>query len=196
MAYPDEQTHLLLLLVLAERHVVNALQEHLVAAGFVDHRVVHHNVMAHVTYEGIRLTDLAERAGITKQAMSELVRDLVKLGYLRTGPDPKDGRAKLVTFTARGRQAVDAATDAFRKMDRALARRIGPRELGALRLSLRGVLDTPLAPSSVRTRQGNAASPKGSGRSRPGGTRDEDGDTGTSEVASRSWTRGERNSAP
>ena len=38
--------------------------------------------MAHVTYEGIRLTELAEKAGITKQAMSELVVDLEQLGYL------------------------------------------------------------------------------------------------------------------
>ena len=151
MAYPDEQTHLLLLLVLAERHMVNALQEHLVAAGFVDHRVVHHNVMAHVTYDGIRLTELAERAGITKQAMSELVRDLLQLGYLRTRPDPEDGRAKLITFTTRGRQAVDAATGAFRSIDRALAEQIGPQALEALRHSLLGMIGTPLPPPSVRT---------------------------------------------
>lgn len=150
MAYPDERTHLLLLLVLAERHMVNALQEHLVAAGFVDHRAVHHNVMAHVTYDGVRLTDLAERAGITKQAMSELVRDLVKLGYLQTRPDPDDGRAKLITFTARGREAVDAATSAFGSIDRALAKEIGSQALEALRHSLLGVIETPLAPREVR----------------------------------------------
>lgn len=150
MAYPDEQAPLLLLLVLAERHVVHALQEHLVTAGFLDHRVVHHNVMAHVTYDGIRLTDLAERAGITKQAMSELVRDLVKLGYLRTGPDPEDGRAKLITFTPRGRQAVDAATSAFRSIDRSLAKEIGPQALEALRHSLLAVIEAPLPPLPVR----------------------------------------------
>ena len=42
--------------------------------------------MAHVTYEGIRLTELAEKAGITKQAMSELVVDLEQLGYLTPPP--------------------------------------------------------------------------------------------------------------
>lgn len=162
MAYPDEQTHLLLLLVLAERHLVNALQEHLVAAGFVDHRVVHHNVMAHVTYDGIRLTELAERAGITKQAMSELVRDLVQLGYLRTRPDPEDGRAKLITFTTRGRQAVDAATGAFRGIDRVLADQMGPGALEALRHSLLAVIGAPLPPPSVR------ASKKPTKASRPG----------------------------
>lgn len=150
MAYPDERTHLLLLLVLAERHMVNSLQEHLVAAGFVDHRAVHHNVMAHVTYDGVRLTDLAERAGITKQAMSELVRDLVQRGYLRTRPDPEDGRAKLITFTSRGRQAVDAATTAFRSIDRALADQIGSQALETLRHSLLGVIETPLSPREAR----------------------------------------------
>lgn len=136
MAYPDKETPLLLLLVLAERNLANALQEHLVAAGFHDHRVVHHTVMAHVTYEGIRTTELAQRAGVTKQAMSELVRDLVALGYLRTKPDPTDGRAKLVTFAERGERAVETAVRAFHSIEKALAEEMGPRDLRSLRRSL------------------------------------------------------------
>lgn len=147
MAYPDEDTPLLLLLVLADRHVAAALQEHLVAAGFHDHRLVHHTVMAHVTYEGLRLTELAVRAGVTKQAMSELVTDLVKLGYLQTKPDPADGRAKLITFADRGRCAVDAARKAFDTMDGVLEKQITPQGLRRLRRSLVEVLETSLEPS-------------------------------------------------
>lgn len=149
VAYPDEDSPLLLLLVLAERYVANALQEHLVAAGFHDHRVVHHTVMAHITYEGLRLTELAERAGVTKQAMSELVSDLIKLGYLRSSPDPHDRRAKLITLTKRGRRAVEAALAAFDAMDRALVARMGIQQLRTLRRTLLRVLDTSLVPSTV-----------------------------------------------
>ena len=117
MGYPNAETPLLLLLALAERHLTEALQQHLVAAGFTDHRVVHHRVMAHVTHEGIRLTELADRAGMTKQAMSELVVELERLGYLHRSPDPSDGRAKLIGFTDKGRAAVKAATRAFQHMD-------------------------------------------------------------------------------
>ena len=147
MAYPDEDTPLLLLLVLADRHVAAALQEHLVAAGFHDHRLAHHTVMAHVTYEGVRLTELAVRAGVTKQAMSELVTDLVKLGYLQTKPDPADGRAKLITFADRGRRAVDAAKTAFDSIDRLLEKQITPHGLRRLRRSLVELLGTSLEPS-------------------------------------------------
>ncbi|MDQ3641863.1 MAG: MarR family winged helix-turn-helix transcriptional regulator [Actinomycetota bacterium] len=151
MAYPDEDTPLLLLLVVAERHMVNALQEHLVTAGFHDHRAVHHTVMAHVTHDGIRTTELAQRAGVTKQAMSELVRDLVALGYLQTKPDPHDGRAKLITFSERGQRAVDVAMSAFDAMEEALGKRIGPQALLSLRRILVRLLDTSLAPPAVRS---------------------------------------------
>lgn len=154
MAYPDEETPLLLLLVLATRHLVDALQEHLVAAGFADHRVVHHNVMAHVTYEGTRLTELAEKAGVTKQAMSELVADLERRGYLRREPDPADGRAKLVRFTDRGRRAVDAAMRAFDRIEGGLAEHMGAELLGAVRRGLLEVIaaDLPGPPPRRRGR--------------------------------------------
>ncbi len=138
MAYPDQDTPVLLLVALAEHHLAEALQAHLVADGFVDHRLVHHNVMAHVTYAGIRLTELAEKAGVTKQAMSELVIDLERLGYLERTPDPHDGRAKLIGFTDKGRAAVDAAMRAFERMDAEL----GQQTVRSLRRGLLRVLDT------------------------------------------------------
>lgn len=141
--YPDTEIPLLLLLVLAERHLTEALQEHLIDAGFSDHRVVHHHVMAHVTHDGLRLTDLADRAGITKQAMSELVTDLERLGYLQRSNDPRDGRAKMIGFTDKGRAAVEAATRAFEHMHAA----IGDESLAALRPALLAVLETRLSPS-------------------------------------------------
>lgn len=148
MAYPDEGTPLLLLLVLANRHLVDALQAQLVAAGFEDHRVAHHNVMAHVTYEGLRLTELADKAGITKQAMSELVADLERRGYLERVPDPTDGRAKLVRFTDRGVRAVDAAMEAFAHMEATLSEHLGAPTVKRLRRTLLGVIETPLTPSA------------------------------------------------
>jgi MarR family transcriptional regulator, temperature-dependent positive regulator of motility len=145
VGYPDEATPILLLLGLAERHVADALQDHLVAAGFDDHRAVHHRVMAHVTHEGIRLTDLADRAGVTKQAMSELVADLEALGYLQRTPDPRDGRAKLIGFTDKGRAAVAAAMQAFERIEGALDR----RSLREIRRGLLAALDTELSPDAL-----------------------------------------------
>lgn len=146
MPYPDEDTPVLLLITLVERHLAEGLQAHLVAAGFDDHRVVHHNVMAHVTFEGIRLTELAEKAGITKQAMSELVIDLEQLGYLMRTADPHDRRAKLISFTAKGHAAVREAMRAFAEMESTL----GERSLRSLRRSLLTILATPLTGADHR----------------------------------------------
>lgn len=144
MAHPDEDTPVLLLIARAERQLAEALQAHLVAAGFEDHRVVHHNVMAHVTYEGIRLTDLAEKAGITKQAMSELVIDLERRGYLQRTADPHDRRAKLIGFTEKGRAVVQEAMRAFQEMEAAL----GEQSLRSLRRALLAILATSFTPTT------------------------------------------------
>src|SRR5437773_404187 len=51
---------------------------------------------------GTRLTELAGRAGVTKQAMMQMVDELQAAGCLRRTPDPADARAKVVRLTARG----------------------------------------------------------------------------------------------
>ena len=52
--------------------------------------------------EGERASSLAARAGITRQSMGEVIRDLVGLGILEMVPDPDDGRAKVVRYTDEG----------------------------------------------------------------------------------------------
>jgi DNA-binding MarR family transcriptional regulator len=75
------------------------------AAGFDDLRPGHGCVFGTITPEGARLTDLAERAGLTKQAVGEVVSELEQAGYVERVPDPSDGRAKIIRLTERGEQA-------------------------------------------------------------------------------------------
>ena len=115
------------------------LGQRLAAAGFADQRFAHNAVFANVPPEGIRLTDLADRAGMTKQAMSELVNDLERLGYLRRRPDPTDGRARLIEFSDRGWAAVRSALKAFEDMEVELGARIGVTEIRQLRRTLEAI---------------------------------------------------------
>ncbi len=69
-------------------------------------RGAHTTLLPHVDLEGTRLTDLASRLGVTKQAAGQLVDELVEMGMLERVPDPADARAKLVRFTKRGRAAI------------------------------------------------------------------------------------------
>ena len=62
----------------------------------------HIHITRHLPLEGARLTDLASRAGITKQAMGKLVDHCEAWGLVTRAPDPRDARAGLVAFTATG----------------------------------------------------------------------------------------------
>jgi DNA-binding MarR family transcriptional regulator len=109
------------------------LHEHLVAAGFDDHRMSHDKVMPHVPPDGITLAELSRRAGITKQAMSELVQDLETKGYLRRRPDPADGRVRVIEFTERGWSAVRTALEGFAGVEKELQSRWGHHDFALLR---------------------------------------------------------------
>src|SRR3954453_6041505 len=74
-------------------------------AGYEDIRHTHGCVFRFVREDGMRLTELATLAGITKQSAGELVDELAESGYVERIPDPDDRRAKLICLTERGEQA-------------------------------------------------------------------------------------------
>ncbi len=70
--------------------------------GYPDIKYAHNAVFSTLGSEGSRATDMASQAGITRQSMGEIVREMVGLGYLEMKLDPDDRRAKLVTYTDYG----------------------------------------------------------------------------------------------
>jgi DNA-binding MarR family transcriptional regulator len=85
---------------------------------------------------GTRLTELAGRAGVTKQAMMQMVDELQATGYLRRTPDPMDGRAKIVRLTARGLRQRATARQALAAVEARIKRRLGSRRYDVLRMLL------------------------------------------------------------
>ncbi len=85
---------------------------------------------------GTRLTELARRAGVTKQAMMQMVDDLQAMGCLRRTPDPGDARAKIVKLTAKGLRHRAQARKAVQTVESKVRRRLGPRRYAALRAAL------------------------------------------------------------
>lgn len=99
---PEQERHLAMLLgTLMER-----LRERLLAEDWGGLRTSHFRVIGHVPREGINVTDLAERLGMTKQGCGQFVSQLVETGHLTTTPDPGDRRARLVRRTPLGEQNV------------------------------------------------------------------------------------------
>jgi DNA-binding MarR family transcriptional regulator len=82
---------------------------------------------------GTRLSELAQRAGITKQAMMQLVDDLQGMGCVRRVPDPQDSRAKIVRLTARGLRLRASARKAIQAVESRIRRRLGGRRYEGLR---------------------------------------------------------------
>ena len=93
---------------------------------------------------GTRLTELAEQAQVTKQTASLLVAALEQEGLVERVPDPADGRARLIRFTARGLAASDQARDVVMAVEQSWVDHLGPELAGALRgalLKLREITD-------------------------------------------------------
>jgi DNA-binding MarR family transcriptional regulator len=72
----------------------------------------HVHVTRHLALEGSRLTDLAQRAGMSKQAMGDLVDQCEAWGLVTREADPLDARARRVRFTATGLAWLQAFREA------------------------------------------------------------------------------------
>ncbi len=89
---------------------------------------------------GVRLTAMAERAGITKQAMMQVVDDLEALGHVRRVPDPADARAKIVKLTAKGEKERTEASKAVSAAEQRIRRRLTPATYDSLRETLGAIV--------------------------------------------------------
>ncbi len=72
----------------------------------------HVHITRHLAMEGSRLTDLAQAAGMSKQAMGDLVDQCTAWGLVQRQSDLQDARAKRVVFTADGLAWLQAFKDA------------------------------------------------------------------------------------
>jgi DNA-binding MarR family transcriptional regulator len=110
-------------------HADRAFQAHMVESahqrGRPDLKPWHNAVFAHLGDTPRRAADLATAAGMTRQSMGELVRELVGLGILEMVPDPDDGRAKLVTFSKEGKRFASAGFRHLRAIEDRLTTEFG-----------------------------------------------------------------------
>jgi DNA-binding MarR family transcriptional regulator len=108
-------------------------------SGITDVRPTHGCVFRFVHGDGMRLTELASLAGLTKQSVGEIVDDLANLGYLERYPDPTDKRAKLIRLTKKGLEAQRIGFSLFAKLEEDWAETFGADRIGALRSLLEEV---------------------------------------------------------
>lgn len=101
--------------------------------GFTEIKNAHNAVFGTLPESGGRTADMAARAGITRQSMGEIVRDLASLGLIEMTTDPTDGRAKLVTWTDYGRSAAHHGYQHILDLEARFAREFGAEEYAVVR---------------------------------------------------------------
>jgi len=97
----------------------------------------HRRILQMIPPQGVRITDLARIAGMTKQALGEFVDWLEQSGFVRSGRDPADGRVRLVTRTDRGDAAAEAARVAIAAVEREWRKEVGAEAFDTMKQALR-----------------------------------------------------------
>jgi DNA-binding MarR family transcriptional regulator len=105
--------------------MAGALTDRLAKLGYDDLRPADSRVFENLDPDGTRITDLAARAQMTQQSMSELVAGLEVRGYVERAPDPADRRARIVCLTPRGRAMLRAALPIIGGIEQTWLRRMG-----------------------------------------------------------------------
>ena len=107
-----------------------------VAAGYDDLNASHVGLWRYPGLDGLRPSQLANRAGITKQSVNDLLGHLEGHGYLERLPDSTDGRVRVIRLTPKGRrlqQTIHAEAEAAQLRIAAI---LGPRRFAQLHSSL------------------------------------------------------------
>jgi DNA-binding MarR family transcriptional regulator len=103
-------------------------------------RVAHTTVLPHVDLEGTRLTEIARRLGVSKQAAGQLVDELEEMGLLERVADPEDARAKLVRFSKRGQAAMLDGLQVLGEIEAEMRDVIGEAKMRAIHEGLAAVI--------------------------------------------------------
>jgi DNA-binding MarR family transcriptional regulator len=115
------------------------LERRVAETPYSDIRISHGCVFGNIDPEGTRLTDLAERARMTKQSVGEVTSDLEQRGYVERVPDPSDGRAKIIRLTERGRAAQALGVGLIDEIEQEWAEQFGAERVAALREALEAI---------------------------------------------------------
>jgi DNA-binding MarR family transcriptional regulator len=121
-----------------------------VAAGYDDLNAAHVGLWRYPGLEGLRPSQLADRRGITKQSVNDLLGYLEFHGYLSRVPDSVDGRARVIRLTARGWRLQKTIYAEAGAAQQRIAEILGPRRFAQMHSSLEllterlaGSLDVP-----------------------------------------------------
>jgi DNA-binding MarR family transcriptional regulator len=113
----------------------------MVALGHGEFAQARSGLLGYMDRMGTRQADLAERSRLTKQAVQQFVDELVSDGLVERSVDPRDKRARIVTFTARGRKVLADANQVKRRVEAEFRGKLGQTRFRQLLAALRSLDD-------------------------------------------------------
>lgn len=90
-------------------------------------RTVHGYLFQHLIESERSISELAQRAGVTQQAISKQVEELRRLGYLKVWADPTDRRARRVALAPSAWAAIRQTRRIRAQFEARLVRAVGRR---------------------------------------------------------------------
>ena len=102
-------------------------------AGFPDLRLPHIAVLQYPGPDGYRPSELAERTGMSKQAMNQLLQSLERFGYIRRSDADEGGRARIVHFTERGHAVWAKMIEILAEIETEWRARLGAKRFNELK---------------------------------------------------------------
>lgn len=125
------------LIAAASAKLMSDAFERITRIGYPEVHPAHIAVFTGLDPEGTRVSTLAARAGISRQAMSVLIRSLESAGYVTAETDPTDQRATLVQLDQRGVEFCRAAIVVAAEMNREIEQTLGTEDAQLIRSALR-----------------------------------------------------------
>ena len=116
-----------------ERRILQSLQ----LRGHPNIRPSHSVLFSNLGLGAVRVTELAERAQVTQQAMGKMLKEVERLGYISRGIDETDKRAKEIRLTEMGLQMVEDSMEVVEEVRQYYAARVGTTQLDQLEDLLR-----------------------------------------------------------
>lgn len=129
------------LLQLALRDFQSRCAEKLHARGYTQLSATHLTILSYIDPAGTRIVTLAERAGMTKQSMGDLIRELEAQGYVERSPDPGDKRAVIIKMVQTNTTFLADAYNIIAEIQSEYAAALGGSGAEQLRTLLKALLN-------------------------------------------------------
>jgi DNA-binding MarR family transcriptional regulator len=111
------------------------------AQGFADFSSAFPQILSNLDLGGTRIGVLASRAGVTRQAVGQLVDDIERCGYVQRKPSQEDARATLVVLTKKGQRLMDTILGLARDVEASFAELLGHPQFESVRAGLVRIAD-------------------------------------------------------